>query len=205
MSSPMRPLLRMILLVALATFSAGTADAQHVLGVNLEDYHGRGALVVGTNRGSAAERMICPDCREYHRITPGVNVITAVNGQPVRSTAEVARAISNSSANAQITILNLERGSERTYRTALGNARQGLLGSRSKSPKSGRTRPQSGSRANQDETNFYDPLGFLNSDDDNSTDSSSLGLDNSSLNYWNDRRMRNSGWSTSPDFAPAVR
>jgi hypothetical protein len=75
--------------------------------------------------------MICPDCNQYHQIMPGVNVIIAVNGRSGSNTAEAVRAISSSPIHAEITTLNLQRRTKRTYQTKLETARNGQASKRS--------------------------------------------------------------------------
>jgi hypothetical protein len=184
--------------VAGVTMITGNAHAQHVLGVTLKDYHGRGAIVVSTTSGSASQRMICPDCSQYHQITPGVNVITAVNGQSVSDTAEAVRAISSSPILAEITILNLQRGTERTYQNKLETTKNGQV-----SKRSGRSK-QRGSGGNivpQIDLN----QSLFGTDSNDSTGSDSTGLNNWDMHNFSNQLQKNRNWSTRRDFDPVTR
>ncbi|MFN7877411.1 MAG: hypothetical protein ACK5PB_18975 [Pirellula sp.] len=186
------------IVVAGVTMITGNAHAQHVLGVTLRDYHGRGAIVVSTTSGSASQRMICPDCSQYHQITPGVNVITAVNGQSVSDTAEAVRAISSSPILAEITILNLQRGTERTYQTKLETTKNGQA-----SKRSGRSK-QRGSGGNivpQIDLN----QSLFGTDSNDSTGSDSTGLNNWDMHNFSNQLQKNRGWSKRSDFDPVTR
>lgn len=89
------------------------------LGVYLEDYgDGQGARITQTVPNSSAQRMICPDCNNYHYLSTS-NVIIAINGQRVRDSGDAKQLLASSPQEAEITVLNLDRGSERTYRTKL--------------------------------------------------------------------------------------
>lgn len=188
--------------IAGATLLPGSVQAQHVLGVTLKDYHGRGAMVVGTSSGSASQRMICPDCNQNHQITPGVNVITAVNGQSVRNTDEAVRAISSSPLLAEITILNVQRGTEKTYQTKLETAQGGNTAKRS-----GRSK-QRGSGSGSGVPNIVPNIDLdqsgSGSDSSDIGGSNSTGIDGWRMYNWTNQLQKNRGWSTRPDFAPVT-
>lgn len=89
------------------------------LGVYLEDYgDGQGARITQTLPNSASQKMICPDCNNYHYLSSS-NVIIAINGERVRNTADAKKLLASSPREAEITVLNLDRSTERTYRTKL--------------------------------------------------------------------------------------
>ena len=187
------------LLTAFGVFTSKTAEAQRVLGVTLRDYHGRGALVTKVQANTAAQRMLCPKCSQFHRITAGVNVITAVNGRSVRNTAEAVKAISSSPANAKITILNLSRGSETTYSTTLQATRRRFFG---RSPRANINRARNNwSEEQPDGFDSFDDL-FGTDDTDDNTDPFGSDFDAGSFHLQQERWMRNRGWSRHPDFAP---
>ena len=187
------------IVVASVTMITGNAHAQHVLGVTLKDYHGRGAIVLSTASGSASQRMICPDCNQYHQITPGVNVITAVNGQSVSNTAEAVRAISSSPVLAEITILNLQRGTERTSQAKLESAGNELA-----SKRSGRSK-QRGNGSGSIVPNIDLNQSGIGGDSSDIGGSNSTGLDGWQMHNWTNQLYKNRGWSTRPDFAPVTR
>jgi hypothetical protein len=47
------------------------------------------------------------------------NVITVINGETVRDASDAKRLLAESPLDAEITVLNIDRGTERTYRTRL--------------------------------------------------------------------------------------
>jgi hypothetical protein len=181
-----------------ATFLPGSVQAQHVLGVTLKDYHGRGAMVIGTRSGSASQRMICPDCNQNHQITPGVNVITAVNGQSVGDTDEAVRAISSSPLLAEITILNVQRGTEKTYQTRLESAHGNMTAKRS-----GRSK-QRGVGSGSGAPNIDLNQSGLGGDSNDIGGSHSPGLDDWRMHNWTNQLYKNRGWSTRPDLGPVT-
>jgi hypothetical protein len=107
-----------VLYFMLQSLLTSTATAGN-LGVYLEDYgDGQGARITQTVPNSSAQRMICPDCNKFHYLSSS-NVIIAINGQRVRDSGDARKLLASSPREAEITVLNLDRGSERTYRTKL--------------------------------------------------------------------------------------
>lgn len=90
------------------------------LGVSVTDGDG-GALVTNTVDGSPAIRMHRVDVEDGidYRITPGINVVTHVNGKRVQNAEEFAQAIADSGRNLDLRIYNTERQTTRDYSTEL--------------------------------------------------------------------------------------
>ena len=90
------------------------------LGVSVSD-GGGGVTVIGVNDGTAATRMHRVDVADGtdYQLTPGLNVITHVNGERVHNTTEFTSAGARSSKTLQVRVFNTERNSTRDYQTEL--------------------------------------------------------------------------------------
>jgi hypothetical protein len=164
------------------------ADAGE-LGVYLTDYQGgQGARVTQTKNNSPADRMVCPDCRNFHRLT-SANVITAINGQRVKDASDAKRLLEASPTEAEITVLNIERGTERTYRTRLTSA----IASKGKNKNHGKDNSSS-----QSDWNIWSSP---NTSSPSNSDSFNAGAFRQQMDWNNFNR----NYSRNPDHAPIGR
>lgn len=94
-------------------------EGPYRLGVHVLDANG-GVVVAEALEDSPAKRMrrVDDDESEYG-LTPGINVITQVNGGPIRNTTEFTAAVANSPQKMTVRVYNTERRSSRDYYTTL--------------------------------------------------------------------------------------
>ena len=159
------------------------------LGVRLKDCGGNGALVVHVDRGSSAQKMRCSRCNQEHRLVAGVNVITAVNGVRVRNVKQAVASLSNSPTDARVTVLNLRRRTEQTYRTRLAPTR-----------KSTRRQQPAWSEADDGGDDFYEAINFDSGNfDDSDSFSQGIWMPGNHFHWQIERNTFNRNYPWNPD------
>jgi hypothetical protein len=95
-------------------------EGTYRLGVSVVDSAG-GAMVTNAIAGSPAERMRRVDSEDgiNYALSPGINVITHVNGQRIYTGAQFAAAVGESPQRLTVRVYNTERQSTRSYETVL--------------------------------------------------------------------------------------
>jgi hypothetical protein len=91
------------------------------LGVSIID-SSRGVMVISTDERSPAHQMRRVGAKEngtIFKLTPAINVITHVNGHPVKNATEFSSAVAKSGKRITLTVFNSERDTSRDYWTIL--------------------------------------------------------------------------------------
>jgi hypothetical protein len=114
-----RQLLHYGLLLTLLACPTRTANAcDDVLGLCLKTYGPGGGALVTTVTGTAAGNLFREGDRTRYKLIAGQHVIKAVNGNPTATKEEVVEALRQAAAGTiSLDVLNIERGTTRTYYT----------------------------------------------------------------------------------------